>query len=100
MPVDWFSALCDPIFNDNMDVGLADRIMFGSSQAISMLVLRERVKDLKAANPDRYSGLKGTGFDYEEPVDIMAAIKDRNGGVYLDQGALAMIQAGKVRNVL
>ena len=61
-----------------------------------MLVLREKVKALKAAEPDRYSGLIGTGFNYEEPVDVMAAIKDRNGGVYLDQGALSMIQAGKV----
>ena len=98
LPLPFFKALYDPIYNLHIPVDTADRAFFHAPTPLTRQLLLHVIKAKadQAPYPAYYEGLEKAGFKTEPYIDLMHILYERMGGHYFDVGTSAKVIAGEI----
>ena len=99
LPLPFFKALYDPVYNLEIPVDVADRSFFHAPIPVSRQLALHFIKANadKEPYPEYYEGLEKAGFKTERYIDLMHILYERMGGHYFDVGASAKVIRGDIK---
>jgi cation diffusion facilitator CzcD-associated flavoprotein CzcO len=97
LPVEYYSSIYDPMFNDNIPVATSDLMAQIQPTAITRLMALAAVKRMASQDPERFDALERQGFRVERFVDIYQCLYERFGSHYLDVGVSQKIGQGLIK---
>ena len=97
LPVEYYSHLFDPIYNDHIPVQVSDLIMLAQPMPVSRLLSMGAIAAQAAREPERFDALERAGFRVERKLDLFYCLYERFGGHYMDVGVSKKIAEGKIK---
>ncbi|KAF2151226.1 FAD/NAD(P)-binding domain-containing protein [Myriangium duriaei CBS 260.36] len=96
-PASDINSLLDIFYNDQADLAIADRIVFGGPYPVGRQMFMANATAKQTEDPGRYDGLRASGFNFFEDKDLLRCPLERLGGHYLDMGNTKLVAEGKVK---
>jgi cation diffusion facilitator CzcD-associated flavoprotein CzcO len=97
LPVEYYSKIYDPMFNDKIPVAISDMTTQIQPTAVTRLMALTAVKKMASQEPERFDALERQGFRVERFVDIYQCLYERFGSHYLDVGVSQKIGQGLIK---
>lgn len=97
LPTSTFSALVDPIYNQDTPLEVSDRILMGYPLPVQRLIGIKGIRACADIKPAYFDELEAAGFRTERYGDLWGTIYDREGGHFFDVGSGELITSGKVK---
>jgi cation diffusion facilitator CzcD-associated flavoprotein CzcO len=96
-PASTFSALVDPVFNDDTPTPKSDRMAFSMPLPVQRLMAMAGIRACADANPEYFAAITKNGYNAEPYGDLWGLINDKEGGHFFDIGSGQLIADGTVR---
>jgi cation diffusion facilitator CzcD-associated flavoprotein CzcO len=96
LPVEYWSKIYDPMFNDKIPVAVSDSMAQIQPTAITRLMALTAVRRMASEEPERFDALERHGFRVERFVDVYHCLYERFGSHYLDVGVSQKIGQGLI----
>jgi cation diffusion facilitator CzcD-associated flavoprotein CzcO len=97
LPVEYWSKIYDPMYNDNIPVAVSDLMAQIMPTAITRQMALMGVKKMASAEPERFDALERQGFRVERFMDVYHCLYERFGSHYVDVGVSQKIAQGLIK---
>lgn len=97
LPARTFSALVDPVYNEDTPTELSDRMLLGYPLPIQRLMAKRGIQLVAEQNPRYFERIESQGFKAVRNGDLWGMMYDREGGHFFDIGPGEMIANGSVK---
>jgi len=97
LPIAYYKAGTDPIYNDHIPTEIADRVQFALPIAVRRLITNVAIHSAAAQDDEYFGALERAGFKLERYGDLFNMLYERLGGHHLDVGAAARVVDGSIK---
>jgi cation diffusion facilitator CzcD-associated flavoprotein CzcO len=98
MRIPYYRHALDPVYNDEMPTGQADRFWLTATPApITRHLILQLMTHLSSQDSEFFDGLDRVGFKNERVCDLTHILFERLGGHYLDVGASEKVSQGLIK---
>jgi cation diffusion facilitator CzcD-associated flavoprotein CzcO len=99
LPVEYYSRIYDPVYNDNMPTHVSDTMMVSTPNSITRLFAMRGIGKMMLAEPERFEALEKQGFKivHADNFDLYHCLLERFGSHYIDVGVSKKIADGLIK---
>ncbi|KAF2169740.1 hypothetical protein M409DRAFT_20155 [Zasmidium cellare ATCC 36951] len=97
LPGSTFSALVDPVYNENTLTDVSDRILLSLPLSIQRLEAMAGIRAMADLNPTKFDQMEANGFKTRRYGDLWGQIYESQGKHFFDIGAGDLIANGRVK---
>lgn len=97
LPVSTFSALVDPVYNEQTPIEASDRTLLSLPLSIQRLEAMAGIRAMADLNPKKFDMMEANGFKTRRYGDLWGQIYDSQGKHFFDIGAGDLIADGRVK---